>query len=418
MDSWLPMAVFFKRAQIGNPTIVFPYFWILDRISMDDALLKIISKNNFEIGFRLFPLKRYMKVQSIEEFKRITESLVRVRKPFTSAGTKQLEHLSATQWCSALVVLFKSIRSSQKMRFSHSGMLVWDLLNLGVEPQKKLKYLLRITKSWTRVSINVGTIYIEEPNLRNFGVSDKDVVFSFSPSQSIRTQIQYGLPDSQIIHVSVPKYNSDWIRQLEIEQSVDFGQLDEYVLLVSRGADPPLLPSSARLDLLTEVIDEVCNVRRLRLFIKLHPNEDKSSFLADLEKVGATLHLSPETLALVCVTNDHVLTVARNALFGIAFYSSTIADMVRVGCPTIQFLKILNEDAAELKRKKRMFDFGFAEIAISGDSFRSAVQKICDDRTGMLDNQTTNWKRYFYDNHGLEPNLLLEEFALRLSNTS
>jgi hypothetical protein len=222
-----------------------------------------------------------------------------------------------------------------------------------------------------------------------------DLQVSFSKQQTQSMQTQYKLDKSQIIEAMVPKFEPSWIKYLESYSSLDYGSLDSYALLVSRGADPPLIDCFQRLSVLEEIINQICQIRGMSLLIKLHPNERQESFDLDLLQIAERNIVDREAISRVSLVQDHVIVAARYAKFGLAYYSSTVADMVRVGCPAIQVLPMFPTDSASLKKSKLLFDLGFIELAPSISSLSSVLTKIEDDREAIMNTQGQAWSRYF-----------------------
>ena len=219
-------------------------------------------------------------------------------------------------------------------------------------------------------------------------------------------QLQYAINDTSIHKSPVLRHNQAWINILQ-EYSINQNSRDcKFVLLVSRGVDPPRLTHDEKMRIFATIIEEICGRNNLKLVVKLHPNEDQTSFQNDLEFIRLNFALDESMLNNVSLTQEHILVVASQAEFGIAYFSGTIADMVRVGCPAIQFLLFNIHDSEELRMEKSLLDKGMAELVKSLDTFAPTVDRMIWDRTKILSDQEHAYSKYFYSGE------LSESFSL------
>jgi len=397
VDNWMPIA--YKQFMSGDQNVVllFPYFWVIELIPQNDLLVQIIRDARIPVSLPLFGSKRYLLFQSIDDartfirlsrtIKGIFNSRISLKKFSIKRLIRQLSIRAAE-----LLVLFKI----RLLSFQKTGVLVWDLLNIQSEPANNLRNLTARTEHWRRISINVSPIYAERPTLEERQASSYDYVISFSEEQSSLMQLQYAINETSILKSPVPRHNPAWIQFLQGFSTVQNSRNCKFVLLVSRGVDPPLLTYDEKMRMFTTIVREICGRKGLRLLVKLHPNENQTSFQKDLEYVSLNYGLGGSILENVSLTQEHILVIAARAEFGVAYFSGTIADMVRVGCPAIQFLLFNDHDSDELEMEKLLLDKGMAEIVKSLDAFAPTVDKIINDRTKVLDAQKHAYSKYFY----------------------
>jgi hypothetical protein len=396
IDAWLPLAIKHKESSKDDIFIVFPYLWVLELIPECDALVRIMIDNKFRVVCKFAPSKFFIVfenlsyliqyVRMIEHFK---SALIRKRLIRTTIFGR----IKSFQKGISAMSCFRSIRM---FKFDSQGVMVWDILNLNPEPYKRLQSLLLKTKLWKRISINVGAIYVEDVSVDALCSTSRDYQVSFSKQQTILMTSQYGLENSNIIESKVPKFDQNWIEYLESYSLLDYKFLDSYALLVSRGEDPPLLESVQRINVLEEVINQICEKRKMLLLIKLHPNERQESFDLDIEQIAQRDVVGKEAISRVLLVHDHIIVAAKYAKYGFAYYSSTIADMVRVGCPAIQVLPILSTDSQSLVKSKLLFDLGFIELVPTIDSLAKVLTNIDSDRNLIKTAQAEAWSHYFF----------------------
>ena len=395
IDAWLPLAIKHKESSNDDIFIVFPYPWVLELIPECDALVRIMVDNNFRVVCKFMPLEFFVVfenltylikyVRMIEHFK---SALIRkrlVRKTIFGRMKSFQKGISAMS-------CFRTIRT---FKFDSEGVMVWDILNLNPEPYKRLQSLIVKTKLWKRISINVGSIYVEDVSKDALDSTSRDYQVSFSKQQTMLMTSQYGLENSHIIESKVPKFEQTWIEYLESYSLLDYRFLGSYALLVSRGEDPPLLERVQRISVLEEVINQICEKRKMLLLIKLHPNERQGSFELDIEQIAKRDVVGKEAISRVLLVHDHVIVAAKHAKYGFAYYSSTVADMVRVGCPAIQVLPILPTDSQSLVKSKLLFDLGFIELVPTIDSLSNVLKNIDNDRDLIKTAQVKAWSNYF-----------------------
>jgi hypothetical protein len=395
IDAWLPLALELKRQREGEVVIVFPYLWVLELASENDTLLRIITDNEFMVVCKLFPFSFYVLFKSFADLMRYVRMIQYFKNAikFRSLDNFSFHHRirlllrGLGSWNCILTIRF--------FRFSPRGVMIWDILNLNPEPYRSLQSLILKTKLWKRISVNVAPIYIEDvaPNVLN--ATKFDYQLSHSEQQTKSMIQQYGFTRSQIIETCVPKFDQEWINYLESFSLHDYKSFSPYVLLVSRGADPPLLESVQRLGILEEVIYQICEVRSMSLLVKLHPNECQSSFDHDIAEVSKRRFVSEDALSRIKLVHDHVIVAAKYAQFGLAYYSSTVADMVRVGCPAIQVLPLFDTDCVNLRLEKQMFDYGFVELVHSVSSLSATLDDIDLRRDTFIAFQRESWSNYF-----------------------
>jgi len=396
IDAWLPLAIKHRESSNDDIFIVFPYPWVLELIPECDALVRIIVDNKFRVVCKFLPLEFYVVFENLTDliqYVRMIEhfkcALIRKRL----IGQRIFGRLKSFQKGISAMACFRSIRT---FKFDSRGVMVWDILNLNPEPYKSLQNLILKTKLWKRISINVGSIYVEDVSIDALSSTSRDYQVSFSKQQTILMTSQYGLEASQIIESKVPKFEQNWIEYLESYSLLDYRFLGSYALLVSRGEDPPLLERVQRINVLEEVINQICENRKMLLLIKLHPNERQESFELDLAQIAKRDVVSKEAISRVLLVHDHVIVAAKYAKYGFAYYSSTVADMVRVGCPAIQVLPILSTDSQSLIKSKLLFDLGFIELVPTIDSLSDVLLNIDNDRNSIKTAQSEAWSNYFF----------------------
>jgi hypothetical protein len=416
IDSWLPLALERKEECNDKVFIVFPYLWVLELASENDPLLRIIDDKKFRVACKFFPFQFYIAFRSLKSLMRYVRMIENFKNVFRQEQRSKTSLLiricSFLKGLAGLIYIYEF----KLFRFESRGLMVWDILNLNPEPYKRLRSLIQHTQFWNRVSINVGAIYVEDVSLGVLKATDMDYQISFSKQQSEAMTLQYGFGSQKVIESVVPKFEQSWINYLETYSSIDYKSCSPYGLFISRGADAPLLDSIQRLDILEEVIKQVCEVRLMLLFIKLHPNEHQATFDFDLAEIAKRGVVSNTALSRVKLVDDHVIVAARYAKFGIAYYSSTIADMVRVGCPAIQMLPILPTDSEILVKKKLLFDLGFLEIATTPKMLITIINKLETNRDQITTKQREAWANYFFSNPKITISNLIEKFSETKAN--
>ena len=407
VDNWLPIAYEQFRSGDKDVVLLFPYFWVIELIPQNDLLMQIIKEIEIPISLPLFGTKRYLLFQSIDDARTYIRFSRTVREIFGSRlSFKKSSTIGLIQKLSSLFVYIPSLLKLRFLSFQNSGVLVWDLLNIQSEPAVNLRNLTIRTKNWRRISINVSPIYAESPTLEGKQASNDDCIISFSEEQTGLMQLQYAIDESNIYKSPVPRHHPRWIQFLQGSSSVQNCRDYKFVLLVSRGVDPPLLTYEDKMLIFSTIIEEICGKKDFKLLVKLHPNEDQMSFRRDLEFIRTNFNLGESVLSNVSLTQEHILVVAAQAEFGIAYFSGTIADMVRVGCPAIQFLLFKDNDSSELKREKLLLDKGMAELVKSIDTFAPTVDRIINERTNLLNSQSHAYSNYFYSGKPTESFLL------------
>ena len=395
IDAWLPLALEQKRQHEVEIVIVFPYLWVLELASENDPLLRIITDNEFMVACKLFPFSFYVLFKSFADLMRY----VRMIQYFKNAiKFRSLDNFSFHHRIRSLLRGLGSWNCILTIRFfgfASRGVMIWDILNLNPEPYRSLRSLIVKTKLWNRVSVNVAPIYIEDVASNVLKATRFDHQLSYSEPQTKSMIEQYGFSQSQIIETCVPKFDQAWINYLESYSFHDYQAFSSYALLVSRGADPPLLESTQRLRILEEVIYQICEVRSMSLLVKLHPNERQASFNHDIAEVSKRGFVSEDALSRIQLVHDHVIVAARYAKFGLAYYSSTVADMVRVGCPAIQVLPLFDTDCINLVLEKQKFDYGFVELLHSISSLSATLDDIDSRRDTFIALQRESWSKYF-----------------------
>jgi hypothetical protein len=407
VDNWLPIACEQFKSGDKNVVLLFPYFWVIELIPQNDLLMKIIKEIQIPISLPMFGTKRYLLFQSIDDARTYIRLSRTVRDILDSRlSLKKSSTIAFIQKMSRLAVDIPIIFKLRFLGFQNNGVLVWDLLNIQSEPAVNLRNLTIRTKNWRRISINVSPIYAELPTLEGKQASSNDRVISFSEEQTRLMQLQYAIDESNIYKSPVPRHHPNWIQFLQGFSSVQNCKDYKFVLLVSRGIDPPLLTYEDKMLIFSTIIEEICGKKKFKLLVKLHPNEDQMSFQRDLDFIRSNYSLEESVFNNVSLTQEHVLVVAAQAEFGIAYFSGTIADMVRVGCPAIQFLLFKDNDSSELKREKLLLDKGMAELVKSIDSFAPTVDRIIHNHTKSLTAQSHAYNNYFYSGKPTESFLL------------
>ena len=397
VDNWMPIA--YEQFKSGNENVIllFPYFWVLELIPQNDILVQIIREIRIPVSLPLFGSKRFLLFQSFDDartyillsrtIKNIVDYRLSLNKSSINGLIRQLSALATS--CS---VLFKL----RLLHFQKRGVMVWDLLNIQSEPAKHLRNVSIRTDKWRRISINVSPIYAERPTLEGKRATANDYAISFSEEQSSLLKKQYAIDETNIYKTPVPRHSTSWIQFLQRFSTSQICRDKKFVLLVSRGVDPPLLTYEEKMLVFSTIIQRICGEHNLKLFVKLHPNENQASFHKDLEFIRLKYGLGDSLLTNVSLTHEHILVIAAEAEFGISYFSGTIADMVRVGCPAIQFLLFNDHDSSELVGEKLLLDKGMAELVKSIDAFAPTVDQILNNRDKMIGDQKLAYGKYFH----------------------
>ena len=397
VDNWLPVAIKQLKYTDDDVVLLFPYFWVLEIIPKKDLLIQLIKENRIPIGLPLFGTSKFLLFQSIDTANTYIKFARSIKTIFEKHSDKSsISHKKRLSSVITMIFCSRFLSRVRFLKFKKTGVLVWDLINIQAEQADQLRHVSKRTKGWKRISINVSPIYAERPKLDYKYVTADDYLVSFSKEQTKLMREQYGILEENIYCLPVPRHDQSWIKTLRKSSSQITELPNEYVLLVSRGEDPPLLTYDEKMRMFAAVIEQVCVKKSMKLLVKLHPNENQSSFANDLEYVRMYYNIDQNILNDVLLTHEHILVVASYAQFGIAYFSGTIADMVRVGCPAIQFLIFNAHDSRDTNEEKLLLDKGMAELVKSIEMLEPTIDKLLNNKSEFLQVQWNAYINYFY----------------------
>lgn len=227
---------------------------------------------------------------------------------------------------------------------------------------------------------------------------EKIIAYLFSDLERPYYTGTYGLQDTQLVTVGVPRHDDDWLDVMGAGANHESNAVlpQSYVLLISRSLSAYLTPERKRRAIgaiKRAVIDEL----GMPLVIKCHPKERNDGLYDEVlgsENLGVSWYLS----------NKHPFSLARRSSFAITFYSGVAADLVKLGVPVIEYLDLVglegydNESALRDDKGEPIFSLRFHGLVrgVSNyENLKSEVEAVLSHRDDAVADLREQYSRKF-----------------------
>ena len=359
------------------------------------------KKNNVDI---LIMKGLYNQFKYNPELKKLTEVTFRkkyILGYFNTIFESQVVDLNKSQvFFLSLLSLFKNllmiIRGTQlKLFLDQYNFFFYDIY----ENHKEyfLEYV-KILKTKKKISCRHG-LGIDHQNYKDRLLIKNTVLLSYSKFQSefykkdLNQNSEY-----KIINIGIPKHREIWknnFSNLDLKKKLPF---QDYVFLISRHADPRYLPISKKINII-KLIKKYILDKNIKIIIKLHPKESQKKNFQIYENI-----FGRETFNKDWFTSDlHPLTLSKNCLFSISFFSSVCLDVISNNKINVE---LLNIDTGE----GEIPDFSFVKYKLTHFvknelEFKSFVENFEDDSQKLTTEIKKNYN-YVYSHDDYDKNLI------------
>lgn len=162
------------------------------------------------------------------------------------------------------------------------------------------------------------------------------MVYLYSKYEISAYAYNYGLTDSEMKVVGVPRYEPEWIEAILRESKSDVpASWDRYLFVISRSAIANFFPREQKREALKHIKKLAFRDLHCKIVIKLRLSEYAQKDGTYEEVLGEDAY-GKEWI----YSSSHPFALGKNSLFGITFYSGVAIDLLALGVPTIQMVDV------------------------------------------------------------------------------
>ena len=244
-------------------------------------------------------------------------------------------------------------------------------------------------------------------------VNEKLRVYLFSEYEKDYYINTFGLHESHLKVVGIPKHDEDWLERIADESpsvSIDFSS-EDHVFLISRPISP-YLTYERKKEVLTDIKKLLIDELNINIVVKLHPKEGGDGLF---ELVFGKENLGSKWT----YSNLHPFVLVGKCLFVISFYSSVVVDMARLQVPAIEYLNLRNlnmYDTVDALRVKNdpVLSYRYLGLVLGASDyqqFKNQVDTVLEDREKVIVDSMAAYQKYFPFNGHVSKKIAADIFS-------
>lgn len=221
------------------------------------------------------------------------------------------------------------------------------------------------------------------------------LLFSHEERQFYRNK--YGLEDSNLHVIGIPRHEAQWLASLEASHGcVDFDKTKRFIFVIGRPSNEMYHPRERKIQALQD-IRKMAEKFGLDVVVKTHPKEhDDVTYREAFKDMSQGLSFN--------FSNSHPLVLGRHCVFAVSFFSGVAVDMVRLGTPVIERLDLrglLFADNPESLRDANdepvyvIRYLGLALGASHSEAFEHQVERVMKCRDAVVAEQRAAYDRVY-----------------------
>jgi len=223
----------------------------------------------------------------------------------------------------------------------------------------------------------------------------KALLFSYEEFQFYRKQ--YGLDESNLQVIGIPRHEAQWLAGLEANHGgVDFDKTKRFIFVIGRPSNEMYHPKERKIQALQD-IRKMAEKFGFDVVVKTHPKEhDDASYREAFKDMSQGLSFN--------FSNSHPLVLGRYCVFAVSFSSGVAIDMVRLGTPIIERLDLRGLPFADNPASLRDANeepvyviryLGLALGASHSEAFEHQVERVMRQREEVVAEQQAAYDRVY-----------------------
>jgi hypothetical protein len=275
------------------------------------------------------------------ELKKLTE--VTFRKKFilgyfnTIFETKNVDINRFQVFVYSLISLFLNLisvvrRKQLKLFLEKYIFFFYDIYENHKEYFSKFSKILENKKKF---SLRHG-LGIDHQNYKDKLMIRNTVLLSYSKLQSefYKKDLNHN-SEYKIINIGIPKHRDDWKDHFSNSHFKNNLPLKDYVFLISRHVDSKYLPFKKKENIIKMIKRDILD-KNIKIIIKLHPKESKRKNFIMYSNIFGKESFNKNWF----ISDLHPLTLSKNCLFSVSFFSSVCLDVISNNKINVELLNI------------------------------------------------------------------------------
>ena len=230
--------------------------------------------------------------------------------------------------------------------------------------------------------------------------SVKIKVYASSEQEAAHYQSAYGIPDSRIETVGVPRHSQQWIRRLRELYGALGAERGKFIFLASRPVNKSNFPPAKKTELLRD-LRAVADRLECHVVVRLHPAETEADRTIIETALGRDRQNSRWSYSVL-----PAMVAADGAVFAVTMFSSVAVDMLAIDVPPVELFDFSglahipsvvpnsNEGMTSIYRH-----LGLVMGASNKTELEARARTIAADRFGVLDGLKAAYRRTYADPH-------------------
>jgi len=210
----------------------------------------------------------------------------------------------------------------------------------------------------------------------------------------------FGISNKNIVHVGIPRHDSDWIEFIFNQSHAVEEVFDSFVFIIGRPASPYNTAERKR-KALKDIYNTICVKHKLKLVVKAHPKESLYGIDGDIYNSA----LGAENYGKSWIfSNSHPFILGKKAIFCISFFSGVVIDMLALKKLTIEYLNLdglnLYDNSNSLRDgdEKPVFPYRYTNLVFGASckqDFDRHVESILTQHESLSNHIISNYENFY-----------------------
>lgn len=215
------------------------------------------------------------------------------------------------------------------------------------------------------------------------------MAYLYSEREAAAYKNNYGLKNSEMKIVGVPRHDPDWIRTVLRGTTNDIPpSWNTYIFVISRPVVEGFFPREKKRKALEDIRKLAFEDLHVKVVVRFHPTERRVREGLYEEVFGKELYGKQWMYS-----SSHPSVIGEGSLFAISFYSGVAIDMLAVGRPTIQISRFIRgEKTGAIVDYKKM---GLVLGADNYEELKDQAHRILEHKESVLNELIPHYRESF-----------------------
>jgi len=425
LDSWLPIVnKINSNACRLDYILIIPDTNIIKSFNVDNAIIKIANNIFNEVLVHVDDdlwIKHPSIFKSIKWYKN-NKIILRIFGVLNRSA-KKYSLLFIFNWI-LILLLNKIFKKECKLKYKKLGEIISknDILFYDIHAEKSHMFsghvvsdTLYLFKDNIKYSLPhaISVVYIEKNSPELFNVYNKNniKIYAHAKFQSKYYEATYGIDSSKIKSIGIPRHNCQWIKTIQKENSkLPNNFNDNAVIILSRHIGHISFDEKVRT--LKNIKKIFVDRLRMRVIIKLHPNEKKERMFFNKEENIYEDIFGLNNYELTWVYSDlHIFALGKGNKLAISLFTGVVLDAIAMGIPCVEYIDKINNIENGERKTEQFVKYGFVERVSNYQELYTFVEKWISNPDQISKKSLNTYMQYFR-----APSNILDEVAIEILN--